>query len=34
MVPGGIGHEQTISVANAASNDVRRLLRGFLEGYS
>jgi purine nucleotide phosphorylase len=34
MVPGGIGHEQTISVANAASNDVRRLLRRFLEGYS
>lgn len=34
MVPGGIGHEQTISVANAASQDVRRLLRAFLEGYS
>jgi purine nucleotide phosphorylase len=34
MVPGGIGHDQTISVANAASAGVRRLLRGFLEGYS
>jgi len=34
MVPGGIGHEQTITVANAASQDVRRLLRAFLEGYS
>jgi purine nucleotide phosphorylase len=34
MVAGGIGHEQTISVANAASHDVGRLLRRFLEGYS
>jgi purine nucleotide phosphorylase len=34
MVPGGIGHEQTIATANAASHDLRRLLRGFLEGYS
>ncbi len=34
MVAGGIGHEQTITVANAASHDVRRLLRRFLEGYS
>ncbi|HYD08127.1 MAG TPA: purine-nucleoside phosphorylase [Reyranella sp.] len=34
MVPGGIGHEQTIATANAASADLRRLLRRFLEGYS
>ena len=33
MVPGGIGHDQTITVANQASGDVRRLLRGFLESY-
>jgi len=34
MVPGGIGHEQTLATANAASADLRRLLRRFLEGYS
>ena len=34
MVAGGIGHEQTITTANAASNDLSRLLRRFLEGYS
>jgi purine nucleoside phosphorylase len=34
MVPGGIGHGQTISVAKQASGDVRRLLRTFLEGYA
>lgn len=34
MVAGGIGHEQTIATANAASADLRRLLRRFLEGYS
>jgi purine nucleotide phosphorylase len=34
LVPGAIGHEQTISVAAIASPDVRRLLRRFLEGYS
>lgn len=34
MVAGGIGHEQTITVANQASGDVRRLLRAFLEGYA
>jgi purine nucleotide phosphorylase len=33
LVPGAIGHDQTISVANAASGDVRRLLRAFLETY-
>ncbi len=33
FVPGGIGHDQTISVANAASGHVRRLLRAFLESY-
>ena len=34
MVPGGIGHEQTIAVANQASGDVARLLRAFLESYA
>ena len=34
LVPGGIGHEQTITTANAASHDLGRLLRRFLEGYS
>jgi purine nucleotide phosphorylase len=34
MVAGGIGHEQTIATANAASHGLRRLLRRFLEGYS
>lgn len=34
VVPGGIGHDQTIAVANQASGDVRRLLRAFLEGYA
>lgn len=34
MVVGGIGHEQTITTANAASAELRRLLRRFLEGYS
>ncbi len=34
MVPGGIGHDQTITTANSASGDLRRLLRRFLEGYS
>jgi len=33
IVPGAIGHEQTIDVATAASGDVRKLLRAFLEGY-
>jgi len=34
LVPGGIGHDQTITVANKASGDVRRLLRAFIEGYA
>jgi purine nucleotide phosphorylase len=34
MVPGGIGHDQTITTANAATAGLRRLLRRFLEGYS
>jgi purine nucleoside phosphorylase len=33
IVPGGIGHDQTIDVATAAAGSVRRLLRAFLEGY-
>ncbi len=33
IVPGAIGHEQTINVATAASGNVRKLLRAFLEGY-
>jgi inosine/guanosine/xanthosine phosphorylase family protein len=31
LVPGAIGHDQTISVAHATAGDVRRLLRAFLE---
>jgi purine nucleotide phosphorylase len=33
LVPGALGHDQTIAVASAASGDVRRLLRHFLEHY-
>ena len=33
LVPGALGHEQTLAVAGAASSDVRRLLRVFLETY-
>jgi len=33
LVPGAIGHDETISVANAASGEVRRVLRTFLERY-
>ncbi len=33
LVPDGIGHDQVLNVANAAAADVRKLLRGFLEGY-
>ena len=33
LVPGALGHEQTLAVAGAASSDVRRLLRTFLEAY-
>jgi purine nucleotide phosphorylase len=33
LVPGALGHDQTIAVASAASGDVRRLLRAFLESY-
>ncbi len=33
LVPGALGHEQTLAVASAASSDVRRLLRTFLEAY-
>lgn len=32
LVPGKLGHEQTIAVAKAAAADVQRLLRVFLEG--
>jgi purine nucleotide phosphorylase len=34
MEAGGIGHDQTITTANAAAGDLRRLLRRFLESYS
>jgi purine nucleotide phosphorylase len=34
LVPGKLGHDQTIAVASAASGDVRRLLRLFLEHYA
>ena len=34
LVPGALAHEQTLAVAEAASADVRRLLRRFLEGYA
>lgn len=33
LMPGALGHEQTLAVASAASGDVRRLLRVFLETY-
>lgn len=33
LVPGALGHDQTIAVAGQASGEVRRLLRVFLEGY-
>jgi purine nucleotide phosphorylase len=33
LVPGAIGHDQTIAVANAASADLRRIVRTFLERY-
>jgi len=33
LVPGEIGHDQTITVANASSGQLRRLLRRFLESY-
>jgi purine nucleotide phosphorylase len=34
LVPGALGHDQTIAVASAASGNVRRLLRQFLESYT
>jgi purine nucleotide phosphorylase len=34
LVPGPIGHEQTLAVAEEASDRVRSLLRGFLESYA
>ena len=34
LVPGALGHEQTIAVAGKASGKVRRLLRAFLEAYT
>jgi purine nucleotide phosphorylase len=33
LVPGALGHDQTIAVASAAAGDVQRLLRVFLESY-
>lgn len=33
LVPGKLGHDQTLAVASATSGDVRRLLRAFLEDY-
>ena len=33
MTAGELGHEQTMATAHAASRDLRRLLRRFLEGY-
>lgn len=33
LVPGALGHEQTLAVAGEASGEVRRLLRAFLERY-
>ncbi len=33
LVPGRLGHDQTIVAASAASGEVRRLLRAFLERY-
>ena len=34
LVPGTLGHDQTIAVANSTAGDVRRLLRLFLEQYA
>lgn len=34
LVPGKLGHEQTLAVAKAAAADVQRLLRTFLERYT
>ena len=34
LVPGALGHDQTLAVASAASGEVRRLLRAFLANYS
>jgi purine nucleoside phosphorylase len=34
LVPGALAHAQTLAVAEAASADVRRLLRRFLEDYA
>jgi len=34
LVPGALGHDQTIAVAGSAAGDVRRLLRLFLEQYA
>jgi purine nucleotide phosphorylase len=33
LVPGALGHDHTIAVASAASGNVKRLLRQFLENY-
>ncbi|MGD9880404.1 MAG: purine-nucleoside phosphorylase [Reyranella sp.] len=33
LVPGALGHEQTLAVARTAATDVQRLLRAFLERY-
>jgi inosine/guanosine/xanthosine phosphorylase family protein len=33
LVPGALGHEQTLAVAGEASGKVRRVLRAFLERY-
>ncbi len=33
LVPGALGHEQTLAVASEASGKVRQLLRAFLERY-
>jgi inosine/guanosine/xanthosine phosphorylase family protein len=33
LVPGAIGHDQTLTAANAAAGQLGRLLRGFLEDY-
>jgi hypothetical protein len=33
VVPGDIGHDQVLDVANAAAANVAKLLRGFLEDY-
>jgi purine nucleotide phosphorylase len=34
LVPGKLGHDQTIAVAKAAAGDVQRVLRAFLERYT